>query len=69
MADIPINFIIPDAYTQRLKDAIDILDPPGTLTYKELYITLIRRWSIQYIQQAELQGRDITVDDEIITET
>jgi len=67
MADVVISITIPDAYVNRLKAAIDVLDPIGALTYPAQFKNIIRRWTKQYIQEAELQGRDVSVADGIVT--
>jgi hypothetical protein len=66
MADVVFTITIPDAYVPRLKAAIDVLDPVGSLTYPQQFKNIIRRWTKLYIQEAELQGRDITVADGIV---
>jgi hypothetical protein len=67
MADVVISITIPDAYVARIKAAIDILDPIGALTYPQQFKNIIRRWTKQYIQEAELRGRDVTVEDGVVT--
>jgi hypothetical protein len=67
MADVVISITVPDAYVARLKAAIDVLDPIGALTYSQQFKNVIRRWTKQYIQEAELQGRDITINDTVVT--
>jgi len=66
MADIIVSFVIPDAYVQRLADALDHLDP-GAGTYKTRYIQKVRQWSKDYIKQSELIYNFVEVGDEIIT--
>ena len=67
MADIVISVTCPDAYTQRLRDAIDVLDPlPDGVTYIQQVKLLIREWFKRYVHQAEMLGRDLTVPDDII---
>ncbi len=67
MADITISITVPSAYVPRLQAAIDNLDPRGTNTYVQQFKNIIKRWTIQYIQESELQGRDISVPSDIVT--
>jgi hypothetical protein len=67
MADITLSVTIPDAFVSRVRAAIDILDPLSGNTYPQQFKNIIRRWTKQYIQEAELQGRDITVGDTVIS--
>lgn len=68
MADISITFTVPDAYVQRLAEALDHLDHGVTGTYKIRYIKKLRQWTKDYIKQNKLINNFIEISDEIITE-
>lgn len=68
MADISITFTVPDAYVQRLAEALDHLDSGVTGTYKIRYIKKLRQWTKDYIKQSELINNFTEIDDAVITE-
>ena len=70
MADITISITIPDAYVNRLKSAIDNLDPlVPTITYPQQLKNVLRRFLQAYIRQNEvkLNNDSIIVNNDVLS--